>query len=64
MWIDINKQQPPDDEQVLVRLEREMLGGFYQTATFGKLPITGSVFGWDAPKATHWMRIPEFNESN
>ena len=57
-WIDIKKNPPPTDIQVLVKLERELLGGFYQTATFGRVPIIGSVFAWDAPKPTHWMLIP------
>ena len=28
-WFDINTTPPPSDIQVLVRLEREMLGGWY-----------------------------------
>lgn len=56
-WVDINEQQPPNDVQILVRLEREMLGGFYQTAIFGRISIIGSLFSWDAPKPTHWTYI-------
>ena len=57
-WFDINITQPPNDIQVLVRLEREMLGGWYSVATFGRIPLIGSLFAWDAPKPTHWMHIP------
>ena len=57
-WFDINITQPLNDIQVLVRLEREMLGGWYSVATFGRIPLIGSLFAWDAPKPTHWMHIP------
>jgi hypothetical protein len=55
---DINTTPPPNDIQVLVRLEREMLGGWYSVAIFGRIPLIGSLFAWDAPKPTHWMHIP------
>lgn len=57
-WFDIATTPPPNDVQVLVRLEREMLGGWYSVATFGRIPLIGSLFAWDAPKPTHWMHIP------
>jgi hypothetical protein len=57
-WFDINTTPPPNDVQVLVRLERKMLGGWYSVATFGRIPLIGSLFAWDAPKPTHWMNIP------
>lgn len=57
-WFDIATTPPPNDVQVLVRLEKEMLGGWYSVATFGRIPLIGSLFAWDAPKPTHWMYIP------
>jgi hypothetical protein len=60
VWNDINEVKPPEEIQIIVRLERETIGGLYQIAKFGKVPTVGSNFMWDMPKITHWTFIPNF----
>lgn len=61
VWNDVNVIKPPEDIQIIVKLERETIGGFYQIAKFGRIPLVGSNFMWDMPKITHWAYIPNFS---
>lgn len=51
---------PKDGSPFLVWLESPMLHSHVQTATFHpNVKIIGNNFEFDAPKATHWMPLPE-----
>ena len=51
---------PKDGTPFLVFLESELLHSRVHAATFHpNLKTIGGVFDFDAPKATHWMPLPE-----
>lgn len=51
---------PRDGRAVLVYLEKEMLHSRVHAAYFRPNVVTvGGLFDFDAPKATHWMPLPE-----
>jgi hypothetical protein len=57
---DIATTPPPEDVQVIVRLEEPTLGGLYHIARFGRLPLIAGFLAGDMPKPTHWAYIPNF----
>ena len=62
-WKDIKDYKPPLNTPILVRLEKEMLNSLYHTAIlYRKVNFVGCRFGCDAPKITHWIEIPKFEE--
>lgn len=51
---------PMNGQPVLVYLEEAMLGSRIQAASFLKhIGTIGSLFAFDAPKATHWRYPPD-----
>ncbi|MDD4970816.1 MAG: hypothetical protein PHT07_15420 [Paludibacter sp.] len=58
-WVLFSDQKPPDDIPVLVELEKELCGSIYQIGIFGRLPVIGSIFAFDAPKPVKWRFIPK-----
>lgn len=57
-WINV-KDSPPPRGKCLVMLEEELTGNRIHSAKFEDgYGIIGCVFVWDAPKVTHWAKLP------